>query len=126
MGCLKCLSMASPHSVYWSYIVGYAEQLYLATESQEDLVVARLACLMRARSRDDCELLRKSWGRLNHRSQHILTEHFLADGIMQQAFTLMFLPDYIANARGNPVVGLHRALVVLVDLLEALQATCQE
>merc|ERR1712137_1413585 len=32
----------------------------------------------------------------------------------EMAFSLAFLPQYFANARGNPAVGLHRALVDLI------------
>ena len=35
----------------------------------------------------------------------VLTEHFLADGIDQQAFVLEFLPMCVANARSNALVG---------------------
>ena len=35
----------------------------------------------------------------------VLTEHFLTDGIDQQAFVLEFLPMCVANARSNALVG---------------------
>merc|ERR1712048_123580 len=38
------------------------------------------------------------------------------------SFSVAFLPQYFANARGNPAVGIHRALLVLIDLLEVLHS----
>merc|ERR1711879_465450 len=51
-----------------------------------------------------------------------LTNHFLADGHHEMAFVMMFLPLYLDNCKTNECVGLHQALVLLVELLSILRA----
>merc|ERR1712060_1006284 len=45
----------------------------------------------------------------------------LADGIQEAAFLFTFLPVYLTNAKSNPVLGLFRGLLGLVDLVELLR-----
>merc|ERR1712039_896517 len=90
--CLRCVFEASPHAIYWSYITGYAQQLSLPLVSTEDMLIARLACLMRASTQRDCELLRETWAGLSSCDRAILTQHLIADGITERAFMLAFLP----------------------------------
>merc|ERR1711963_651402 len=42
--CLQSLSEVSPHAIYWSYISSYARSFGQPSESDEDLLIARLAC----------------------------------------------------------------------------------
>merc|ERR1712217_366747 len=68
----------------------------------------------------DLESIHATWFHLRPSERAMLVYHFLADGISEMAFSLAFLPQYFANARSNPAVGLHRALLVLIDVLEVL------
>jgi len=63
-----------------------------------------------------------TWGGLTSRERAILTEHFLSDGIDDPAFVFAFLPQFFANCRANQVVGLPRALIVLIELIGLVRA----
>merc|ERR1719188_129750 len=102
---LQCLSSASPHAIYWSYLASCGGHLALTTDTEEDLVVLRLACLMRALPGADIGLLKETWANLSQPCRASLSRHLLADGIKDLAFMLAFLPDYLVNSRKNPVVG---------------------
>jgi len=65
--------------------------------------------------------LRAAWDALKARERAALTDHFLADGIEEQAFILEFLPNCVANSKANNTVGLTGLLGVLVDLLNNLR-----
>lgn len=117
--CLRQLEYASPHAVYWTYIATRAGQLGLGADSPGQLALARLACLIRASS-EDCEFLQETWRALTRLEREALTDHFLTDGIHEVAVLFVFLPLYFANSRSNASVGLRRALILLIELLEML------
>jgi len=119
--CLRQLTNATPHAIYWTYIRSRAVDLGLLTDKSEHLAIARLACLLRASKADVADLL-KHWNALSRDDRLILVSHFLADGIHEKAFLFAFLPLYFANCKKNVSIGLHRALSVLIDLLELLRA----
>jgi len=119
--CLRKLDHSDPRDIYWQYIAARARQLKLATESLEDLAFARILCINRVLDMRELVPVQHAWGMLSASDKSILTEHFLADGISEKAFVLMFLPLYFGNARNNAAVGVHRALIVLVELLELLR-----
>lgn len=56
------------------------------------------------------------------RERATLTDHFLSDGIREGAFMFSFLPQFFANCRGNPCIGLGRSLVVLIELICLLRS----
>lgn len=123
--CLQNLDGASPFAIYWTYIAGYAANRSMATDSIEDLLVARLACLARAETDMDCKSIREAWVGLNKMDRSILAEHLFADGISEHAIMFVYLPTYLTNSSKNPVVGLGRGLTVLIDLIELMRANMQ-
>lgn len=60
---MQQLQENSATAVYWSYIAQRAMRLGLRTRSEEELVLARLACLTRV-SADEVQRLWHCWGRL--------------------------------------------------------------
>merc|ERR1712232_1070581 len=46
--------------------------------------------------------------------------HFFSDGIEEPTFLFAFLPLFFANAKNNDLIGLSRALVLLVEMLHML------
>eukprot|EP00439_Symbiodinium_sp_Y106_P020907 s1896_g2.t1 len=75
----------------------------------------------RVQEEKDYLQLRAAWDALKARERAALTDHFLADGIEEQAFILEFLPNCVANSKANNTVGLTGLLGVLVDLLNNLR-----
>ncbi|CAE7748593.1 KCNH5, partial [Symbiodinium pilosum] len=118
---LKRLMECSPVAIYWGYLQERAHKLHMSFCSVEDLVLVRLSCLARVQDEKDYLQLRASWDALKARERAVLTEHFLADGIQEQAFMLEFLPNCVANAKANSTVGFAGLLGVLVDLLNNLR-----
>ncbi|CAK9084005.1 Potassium voltage-gated channel protein eag (Ether-a-go-go protein) [Durusdinium trenchii] len=119
---LQHLSYATPAGIYWGYLCARAQALRLPTEKPEDLVLIRLAFLMRVQTDDNCyEELKTAWNRLGDQEKRALTNHFLADGIEETAVVFEFLPDCVANAVKNPVVTLTGLLEILEELLHTLQ-----
>ncbi|CAE8678125.1 unnamed protein product [Polarella glacialis] len=121
--CLQRLASSSPRAIYWTYIYQRSLKLTLPDDTPEHLAIARLACLIRSTAADKT-MLQEAWSKLmlSRSEQSILVEHLLADGIQDKAFLFAFLPLYFDNAKNNQVIGLHRALTVLVDLIEMIQA----
>uniref|UniRef100_A0A7S2JXJ8 Ion transport domain-containing protein n=1 Tax=Zooxanthella nutricula TaxID=1333877 RepID=A0A7S2JXJ8_9DINO len=117
---LQRLQDLSPYAVYWRTIVNRARSLSLPSKCAPDCAVARLACLVRANA-TDVSALKAVWMSLAPGDRAALTDHFLADGLVEPAYVLTFLPMYLANGRANAAVGLRRALEVLVELLEFLR-----
>jgi len=122
---LKRLMDCNPTAIYWGYLEERAQKLRVNFYSAEDLVLTRLSCLARAQDEKDYLLLRTSWDALKARERMALTDHFLADGIQDQAFVLEFLPNCMANAKANSTVGLVGLLGVLVDLLNNLNTSLE-
>lgn len=118
---LQKLMNVSETAIYWGYLNLRAEKLCLPFNSPEDLVLVRLACLGRVQDQKGYESLRLAWLALGERERSSLTDHFLADGIKEQAFNLEFLPNCVANAKANPLIGLTCLLDVLTDLLACLR-----
>jgi hypothetical protein len=119
---LQRLHSASPEDIYWEYIAKRAEHLNLPTECEDDIALARFACLLRCSKPADVEPVRDAWYGLDPDVRIHLVKHLCADGLSGQTAVLTFLPLYFANARGNPQVGLHLALDVLSEILELLYA----
>jgi len=117
---LQRLESANPSGIYWGYISLRAAELHIPANSIEQLAFARLACLSRAKESDIAEL-QGVWAGLSRADREALAGHLVADGINSLAFAFAFLPKFIANARANPAVGLHRALAVLVELIDSLE-----
>jgi len=117
---LQSLQTASPCGIYWAFLAERAAALRLKFDSLERLAFVRLACLARTPI-GDIGALQEDWSRLSVPDRETLIQHFVADGISTLAFAFTFLPAYLANAKRNPAVGMHRALTVLVELIEALQ-----
>jgi len=118
---LRHVGQADPVAIYWTYISSQARSLALPFDEEEDLGFARLACLFRA-SPDTLGELKAVWSGLMRHERAMLTEHLTAcnpDGV---AYMLTSLPAYLANASKNPAVTLKRALVLLLDILEMLEA----
>merc|ERR1711957_1057272 len=87
--CLRQLSCASPHSVYWGYIAGCGRQLGLPADDAEDFAIVRLACLVRAQRKDRVNIY-EVWKGLSRADRQALTQHFLTDGINQSGFLFTF------------------------------------
>jgi len=119
--CLRKLSEASPHAIYWGFIASRAQQLGLPTRSPEQLAMARFASLVRATPADR-EMIQSIWCSLGHYERIALTNHFLADGICEFAVLFTFLPLYLEKSKQNNCVTMRRALIVLIELLETLKA----
>lgn len=113
---------SSAQAVYWNFIAARAGQLSLPTDEPEHFVLARLACLCRGQQAALDEM-RRAWVQLNKKEQLELKNLFLADGIDESNYVLKFLPAFLANALANPNVGMHAAMVVLVDLLEVMKTS---
>jgi len=120
---LKRLMECPPAAIYWGYLDERARKLNLNFSSAEDLVLVRLSCLARVQDEKDYLQLRTSWDALKARERTALIDHFLADGIQEQAFMLEFLPNCVANAKANHTVGFAGLLGVLVDLLSNLRSS---
>eukprot|EP00443_Scrippsiella_acuminata_P069811 CAMPEP_0115373794 /NCGR_PEP_ID=MMETSP0271-20121206/1619_1 /TAXON_ID=71861 /ORGANISM="Scrippsiella trochoidea, Strain CCMP3099" /LENGTH=720 /DNA_ID=CAMNT_0002796815 /DNA_START=51 /DNA_END=2210 /DNA_ORIENTATION=- len=123
LAAIKFLRMAvcsSSHAVYWGYILSRGEHLGLPTDELEQIALCRLACLCRTSS-SETKFLQGAWDGLSKGIRRTLMDNLLADGIQERAFVFAFLPLYFANAKANIAVGLQRALLVLVDLLEVLR-----
>uniref|UniRef100_A0A7S2JZ27 Uncharacterized protein n=1 Tax=Zooxanthella nutricula TaxID=1333877 RepID=A0A7S2JZ27_9DINO len=118
---LQRLQQSSPYAVYWQNIANRARRLSLPANCAPDCAVARLACLLRANAAD-VSALKAVWMSLAPGDRTALTDHFLADGIVEPAYVLTFLPMYLANGQANPAVGLRRGLEVLVELIESLRS----
>jgi len=106
-------------AIYWSYIAARAKELDIPYGTPDDMVLARLACLTRAK-RQDCKNMNQTWQTLSRQERARLTGHFLADGVHEFAIMLAFLPDFLLNSKNNSCVGLSLALHVLCELLEVL------
>ena len=119
--CLQSLMQSSAHTIYWSYTSGFARHRHFMADSIEDLLIAKLTCLSRAKTDEDCAQVRQAWGELNESDRSVLAEHLIADGIETQAIHMVFLPTLLENVRMNKVLGLRKGLVVLVDLIETLR-----
>ncbi|CAJ1357449.1 unnamed protein product, partial [Effrenium voratum] len=119
---LQRLMSVEPTAIYWGYLALRADKLALPFDSPEDLVLVRLACLARVQDQKGYELLRRAWHELGLRERRSLTDHFLADGIQEQAFVLEFLPNCVASAQANKLIGLTCLLDVLTDILSCLRA----
>mmetsp|Transcript_44220 Transcript_44220/g.102143 ORF Transcript_44220/g.102143 Transcript_44220/m.102143 type:complete len:1155 (-) Transcript_44220:77-3541(-) len=120
--CLQSLGSSSPQAIYWTCITSQAHGIGLPPcETSEDLAIARLVCLLRA-TKSDLVPLRETWLALQMTERAMLTSHLLADGIGEVAIMFIYLPLFFANARRNPCVGIYRALLLLVDLLELVHA----
>jgi len=117
---LRELGKSDPIVIYWGYITARASRLGLSFNDDEDLAVARLACLIRA-SPESVEDLSTAWRSLSRYERQALTKHFLAGGDHEAAYFFTFLPLYLTNAQNNAAVGLSRALLVLIDILELLE-----
>jgi len=122
--CLQQFEHQEPQKLYWSFIKSRAAQFSMPAATIEDFVLARLACLIRA-TRNDSTLLVMTWASLADFERAQLTRHFLADGIIESAILFSFLPTYLTNAKNSLHFGLSRALTLLVDILEQLDASGQ-
>jgi len=118
---LQHLLKATPRGIYWGYLIARAQALQAPFQTPEDLVLIRLACLMRIEDDSAYEQLKTSWSYLGPDEQLTLTNHFLAGGIEDLVCIFEFLPDCVANAVANPAVTLSCLLECLVDLLHVLQ-----
>ncbi|CAE7656177.1 HCN4 [Symbiodinium sp. CCMP2456] len=119
---LQRLMNVNPTSIYWGYMGLRATKLKLPFDTPEDMVLIRLACLARIQDDRGYQALKHSWAALGARERTSLTDHFLADGIEEPAWVFEFLPNCVANAQANPVVGLTALLDVLTDLLYNLRS----
>jgi len=119
---LQRLMNVNPTSIYWGYMGLRAAKLKLPFDTPEDMVLVRLACLARIQDDRGYQTLKNSWQALGARERTSLTDHFLADGIEEPAWVFEFLPNCVANAQANPVVGLTALLDVLTDLLYNLRS----
>ncbi|OLP95509.1 hypothetical protein AK812_SmicGene22362 [Symbiodinium microadriaticum] len=119
---LQRLMNVNPTSIYWGYMGLRATKLKLPYNTPEDMVLVRLACLARIQDDRGYQTLKNSWQALGARERTSLTDHFLADGIEEPAWVFEFLPNCVANAQANPVVGLTALLDVLTDLLYNLRS----
>lgn len=118
---LRKITTTHARAIYWGYIRERALTLGLPTEREEDFVIARLACLTRATPKD-AQALQSVLRDLASSDRAELIEHFLADGIQNQAFTFSFLPSFLINCKKNQNIGLRRAFMLLLELVEALTA----
>lgn len=122
IGMLQHLMDSTPRGIYWAYLCARARALNLPRQTPEDLVLIRIACLMRIHPENNCfNQLVTTWNRLGEAEKQTLTDHFLADGIDEVAFVFEFLPDCVNNAMKNPIVTLLGLLEVLEELLQTLQ-----
>ena len=69
--CLQRVTAASPHAIYWHYMSLRAQQLGIPSVSPEHLVLARLACLVRATSAD-VPTVAEAWASLTDSDRDIL------------------------------------------------------
>ena len=114
---LEHLMKVEPTNLYWGYMRIRAVKLQLPFNTPEDMVLLRLACLSRLQDNSQYINLKNAWFGLGVREREILTDHFLADGIQEPGWVLEFLPNCVANAQANKVVGLTGLLDVLADLM---------
>lgn len=120
---LLCVLDSTPRDIYWNYMFQRGEQLGLPTTSSEDMAIVRLACLARVRDDTDLHRLHFSWELLAQSDRQVLVENLLADGIDKKGIVFEFLPDCIANAQRNPLIGLPTLFDVIVDLIGSLEYT---
>eukprot|EP00930_Biecheleria_cincta_P083080 TRINITY_DN7270_c0_g2_i6.p1 TRINITY_DN7270_c0_g2~~TRINITY_DN7270_c0_g2_i6.p1 ORF type:complete len:1024 (+),score=174.73 TRINITY_DN7270_c0_g2_i6:679-3750(+) len=111
----------TPASLYWGFLTERAQQLDLPKNSAEDLALVRLACAGRVQNKEAYEALRTAWSVLSSSMRQVLMDHFLADGLQDQAYLLEFLPDCMAQAKANQAVGLSTLFEVLIDLFGSLR-----
>jgi len=118
---IKCLRAMhkTPQQIYWGYIISRMKELRLPATTQENLAVGRLACLTRTHVHS-LEELHVIWRSLCPEERMAICDFLLADGINEGAFMLMFLPLFFVKAKSNPAVGLNRGLLLLYDLIMAL------
>lgn len=123
-GCrnLQKLMVSTPQAIYWDFIIFRARQLSFSPETAEDLVLSRLACLVRAQDASYFEKLQATWYSISLQTRNELVSHLLADGIEEKALLLEFLPLCISNASANPVVKLQGFLEMLVELIQGVLA----
>jgi len=115
-----------PTALYWTYIHNRAVELGRKPENTADLAVVRLACLCRAQSAKDLHQLQESWQKLSSQEQGSLLQHFLADGVVNQAIVFEFLPLCLERAKNNAFVTIPSLLQILVELLAAVRAVAQK
>ena len=118
---LKEVTHMGPHSIYWDYIGQRASLLGVQCTSQDTFAFARLICVTRTVDKKGIDILQAAWKKLPADEKEFLVRCFTADGITEESFVFVFLPDYFAKALANPEVGLQVALLGFLDLLEKLQ-----
>lgn len=111
-----------PQAIYWSYIASRAQLIGLPTAVSSDFALARLACLNGAETLVDLQHVLEAWQGLDSRDRETLKEHFLADGIDEQAHHLLYLPHCFKRAKENPAAGLQALLEILAELVDLLCA----
>ncbi|CAK9028480.1 Potassium/sodium hyperpolarization-activated cyclic nucleotide-gated channel 3 [Durusdinium trenchii] len=118
----KPRALLEPTALYWTYIHNRAVDLGRQPSNTADLAVVRLACLCRAQKPKDLQVLQESWQQLTSAEQRSLLQHFLADGVVNQAIVFEFLPLCLERAKSNAFVTIPVLLQVLVELLAAVRA----
>lgn len=111
-----------PQAIYWSYMASRAQLIGLPTVVSSDFALARLACLNGAETLVDLQQVLEAWQGLDSRDRETLKEHFLADGIEEQAHQLLYLPHCFKRAKENPAAGLQALLEILAELIDLLCA----
>jgi len=118
---LQQVGDSDSNKVYWQHIAARAEFLHAPIDGPENLAFARLLCLTRTNERKGFEKVESAWKQMSDNEREAFTEIFLADGLTDKAFIFKFLPDYLANASKNEGVGMYRAIIILLDLLDDLK-----
>lgn len=118
---LQELDNADPLAIYWGYMKLRAQQLQVPTFTPDAFALARLMVLNRLHDATSVGAVRDAWESLDSEDREVLTEHFLADSIVERAVLFLFLPLFLANAMKNKAVGLSTALQLLADLVEKLR-----
>eukprot|EP00929_Paragymnodinium_shiwhaense_P105413 TRINITY_DN70415_c0_g1_i1.p1 TRINITY_DN70415_c0_g1~~TRINITY_DN70415_c0_g1_i1.p1 ORF type:complete len:1419 (+),score=263.10 TRINITY_DN70415_c0_g1_i1:85-4341(+) len=119
MRCMRALDTTDPRAIYWCYISLRGERLGLGCDSVDGVVISRIACLTRASTKDTVELW-DLWQDLTELQRRTFTTHLLSDGIEEVAFSFSFLPLFFANSKSNANLGIKRAIMVLIDLIDML------
>eukprot|EP00931_Biecheleriopsis_adriatica_P030349 TRINITY_DN17897_c0_g1_i6.p1 TRINITY_DN17897_c0_g1~~TRINITY_DN17897_c0_g1_i6.p1 ORF type:complete len:401 (+),score=58.00 TRINITY_DN17897_c0_g1_i6:134-1204(+) len=122
IGCLIDLTVSSPEAIYWNFITSRARSLSLPTRTFDDLVLARLACLLRMKDNTTFHYLKARWLSLDSKVRKTLTCNLLSDGMEQRAFVLEFLPQCIAHVMSSAALDLAALLEVIAELLDNLEA----
>merc|ERR1712061_767453 len=107
--CFQNFTRENPQWLYWTFFKSRASVFKMPANTSIDIVLVRLACLMRATSKD-CKMLPTVWASLSEYEKEHLAQHFLADGIIERTVLFSFLPTYLPNAKQNAQFGLLRAL----------------